>query len=39
MLELALILKEVGLVGADGAASLYVVPLFETIRICAPASA
>ncbi len=31
MLELALILKEVGLVTADGAASLYVVPLFETI--------
>ena len=31
MLELALILKEVGLVGADGSAALYVVPLFETI--------
>ena len=31
MLELALILKEVGLVGADGCASLSVVPLFETI--------
>ncbi len=31
MLELALILKEVGLVAADGTASLYVVPLFETI--------
>ncbi len=31
MLELALLLKEVGLVGADGCASLYVVPLFETI--------
>ena len=31
MLELALILKEVGLVGPDGAASLAVVPLFETI--------
>jgi phosphoenolpyruvate carboxylase len=31
MLELALLLKEVGLVGADGSASLYVVPLFETI--------
>ena len=31
MLELALLLKEVGLVGADGCASLSVVPLFETI--------
>ncbi len=31
MLELALILKEVGLVAADGSAALYVVPLFETI--------
>ena len=31
MLELALLLKEVGLVGADGSAALYVVPLFETI--------
>ena len=31
MLELALILKEVGLVSADGTASLSVVPLFETI--------
>ncbi len=31
MLELALLLKEVGLVGADGAASIHVVPLFETI--------
>ncbi len=31
MLELALILKEVGLVSPDGRASLYVVPLFETI--------
>ena len=32
MLELALLLKEVGLVGADGSAALYVVPLFETIE-------
>jgi len=31
MLELALILKEVGLVRADGTASLHLVPLFETI--------
>ena len=31
MLELALLLKEVGLVGADGAAALHVAPLFETI--------
>jgi len=31
MLELALLLKEVGLVGPDGSAALYVVPLFETI--------
>ncbi len=31
MLELALLLKEVGLVGADGSAALSVVPLFETI--------
>ncbi len=31
MLELALLLKEVGLVGADGSAALAVVPLFETI--------
>jgi phosphoenolpyruvate carboxylase len=31
MLELALLLKEVGLVGADGLAELHVVPLFETI--------
>ena len=31
MLELALLLKEVGLVGADGSAALHVVPLFETI--------
>ncbi len=31
MLELALLLKEVGLVSADGTASLHVVPLFETI--------
>ena len=31
MLELALLLKEVGLVGADGSAALYIVPLFETI--------
>ncbi len=31
MLELALILKEVGLVGAGGSAALHVVPLFETI--------
>jgi phosphoenolpyruvate carboxylase len=32
MLELALLLKEVGLVTADGAAALAVVPLFETIQ-------
>ena len=32
MLELALLLKEAGLVGADGSAALYVVPLFETIE-------
>jgi phosphoenolpyruvate carboxylase len=31
MLELALLLKEVGLVGADGSAPLAIVPLFETI--------
>ena len=31
MLELALLLKEVGLVGADGTAALHVAPLFETI--------
>ncbi|MBV8441295.1 MAG: phosphoenolpyruvate carboxylase [Hyphomicrobiales bacterium] len=31
MLELALLLKEVGLVGPDGSAALYVAPLFETI--------
>ena len=31
LLELALLLKEVGLVGADGTAALYPVPLFETI--------
>ena len=31
MLELALLLKEVGLVGADGRAEVCVVPLFETI--------
>ena len=31
LLELALLLKEVGLVGADGSASLFMVPLFETI--------
>ena len=31
MLELALILKEVGLVSADGTAALSIVPLFETI--------
>ena len=31
LLELALLLKEVGLVSADGAASLFVAPLFETI--------
>ena len=31
MLELALILKEVGLVSADGSAALYIAPLFETI--------
>ena len=31
MLELALLLKETGLVGADGSAALAVVPLFETI--------
>ena len=32
MLELALILKEVGLVTADGASALALVPLFETIE-------
>ena len=32
MLELALLLKEVGLVGADGRAALNMVPLFETIE-------
>ena len=32
MLELALLLKEVGLIGADGSASLSVAPLFETIE-------
>jgi phosphoenolpyruvate carboxylase len=31
MLELALLLKEVGLVGADGRAEISLVPLFETI--------
>ena len=31
MLELALLLKEVGLVGADGRSALNLVPLFETI--------
>ncbi|MBV8664027.1 MAG: phosphoenolpyruvate carboxylase, partial [Hyphomicrobiales bacterium] len=31
MLELALLLKEVGLVGADGRAQVNIVPLFETI--------
>ena len=31
MLELALLLKEVGLVGADGRAEINMVPLFETI--------
>jgi phosphoenolpyruvate carboxylase len=31
MLELALLLKEVGLVRADGSASLHIAPLFETI--------
>ena len=31
MLELALLLKEVGLVGADGASRINMVPLFETI--------
>ena len=31
MLELALLMKEVGLVRADGTASLHLVPLFETI--------
>ena len=31
MLELALLLKEVGLVGPDGSAALHVAPLFETI--------
>ena len=38
MLELALLLKEVGLTGADGAAHVNIVPLFETIddlRACA----
>ncbi|MBV9286895.1 MAG: phosphoenolpyruvate carboxylase [Hyphomicrobiales bacterium] len=38
LLELALILKEVGLVGAEGSASLAIAPLFETIaslRACA----
>ncbi|HLH48125.1 MAG TPA: phosphoenolpyruvate carboxylase [Roseiarcus sp.] len=32
MLELALLLKEVGLVGADGNSALHLVPLFETIE-------
>jgi phosphoenolpyruvate carboxylase len=32
MLELALLLKEVGLVGADGESALHLVPLFETIE-------
>jgi phosphoenolpyruvate carboxylase len=32
MLELALLLKEVGLVGADGRCALNLVPLFETIE-------
>jgi phosphoenolpyruvate carboxylase len=32
MLELALLLKEAGLVGADGRAALNLVPLFETIE-------
>ena len=31
MLELALLLKEVGLVGADGRSDIFMVPLFETI--------
>jgi len=32
MLELALLLKEVGLVSADGVSALHLVPLFETIE-------
>ncbi|HTR12834.1 MAG TPA: phosphoenolpyruvate carboxylase [Roseiarcus sp.] len=32
LLELALLLKEVGLVGANGSAALFMVPLFETIE-------
>jgi phosphoenolpyruvate carboxylase len=32
MLELALLLKEVGMVGADGRADINIVPLFETIE-------
>jgi len=32
LLELALLLKEVGLVGANGRAALFMVPLFETIE-------
>ena len=32
LLELALLLKEVGLVGADGRADVFLVPLFETIE-------
>ena len=32
LLELALLLKEVGLVSADGRADVYMVPLFETIE-------
>ena len=39
MLELALILKEVGLVTATGRSEMQLVPLFETIEDCAPASA
>ena len=31
MLELALLMKETGLIRAGGSASLHVVPLFETI--------
>ena len=39
MLELALLLKEVGLVAADGSAALAIVPLFETIADLGNASA
>ena len=38
MLELAVLLKEVGLIGADGSAHVNVIPLFETIgdlQVCA----